>query len=407
MALGVVSAALLFFAAVDADVGAVVEVRGGRAPIVPGEDPQAAALSVVTPAVGLEFTARDGVLRFQYAPRLSWVYSRNVDGSKPFVLHTGDASATLRPGGGAVITARASAETGEADYTALVQVLGRTQGALPQQLTGFTVVGGTLAYAQPVARGWQLEMQFDAVYREPILKMADPAAPPPVPVGPAENISKQRELAFTPGVSYAVSPTDTVWFRTALTHAAVSNGLRVVSVAPQASWRHFLSRTDFLRGTLGFAYAPQVGGPPSADNTTLSPIADFIWTARLYAARGITVTNTAAAGMTWYLDPVIASSSTRGMVGYSVLVLLPREWSIGGEALFATSLRKTPLPGEPDETIISGALPARYRISRNSFVEFGGRISDRAPHFNAAKFEFHQLELWAYAMVGGTFGTKR
>jgi hypothetical protein len=405
--------ALLFLAAVDVDAGAVLEVRGGRAPVIPGAQPRAAALSVLTPVVGMELSGHAMVVRLQYAPRLSWVYSKDLHDNRPFVLHNGELSTTIRPGGGAVVIARANAETGEADYTALSQVLGRTQSMLPE-ITGFTVFAAGLNYTQPVARTWQLEMVFDAVYRKPILSkprvtIIDPLPPDPdpPPVAPGDAISQQTELSFMPGVSHGVTSRDTLSLRTAFTYAAVSTGLKVISVAPQAGWRHLLTRTDWIRGVVGVAYAPQIAGMRSAENTTLSPIADFAWLSRLYSAHAMTITQTVVAGISWYLDPVIASSGTRGMAGYTLAMAFLPDWSVGAEALFATSLRAKPLPGEPDETIVSGSLPVRYRISRNLFVEFGGRISDRAPHFEAANFEFHQLELWAYGMVGAVIGTNR
>jgi hypothetical protein len=60
------------------------------------------------------------------------------------------------------------------------------------------------------------------------------------------------------------------------------------------------------------------------------------------------------------------------------------------------------MPGTPDETFISAAVPVRHRVTTHLLMEMGVRYSDRGPHLGADDFKFHQRELWVYLAATAT-----
>src|SRR4051812_38652199 len=201
-------ALLVVAAAVNADVGVSAETRAGRAPIVPAAPPQSATISAVTPMAGAEASTHLLLVRLQYSPRLSWVFTQGADSSTK-VLHQGALTFQGRPVPGSSWTARAAAETGETDYAALTQLLGRNQSAVPTVVKGFTMFQGSMGGTQDLTRTWRFEVGADAVRRLPLLsttKSSMMMVPTPAPAGspatPVYQFPNQTQLSLAPAISH-------------------------------------------------------------------------------------------------------------------------------------------------------------------------------------------------------------
>src|SRR2546421_10334566 len=133
---------LLLTAAVDLQAGAPLEARQGEAPIAPQLPSAPATVSAITPSAAVIAAARDGQLRLSYAPRLSWVLVRGHGQAKPFVLHNAELTGTFKAERGVTLGARASLSSGYTDYSALTQVLGRSQRQLPDVTSITYLVAG-------------------------------------------------------------------------------------------------------------------------------------------------------------------------------------------------------------------------------------------------------------------------
>lgn len=402
---------LMLAAAVDADIGATAETRTGRAPLIGGQPPQNTTISAVIPVVGVEAKAHVAAARLQYSPRLSWVFTKGAPNST-YVLHQGALALQWRPAATATWTARAAAETGQTDYAALTQLLGRSQVAVPT-VKGFTMFQGTLTGTQALARTWRFEVAGDAIRRIPLVTNT----PPPTTGGPTYLFPDQTSLSLTPGLGHSITRQDTLVFRTGVTYASLSTGLELLTVAPQLGWTHIVDLTTSVQATLGVVHARRLhedsnpmnllGGQTPANDS--SPIGGVGITTQLYGARGIKITGAYNAAVAWYLDPVLGASGAQGTTGLQLAMGLPPHWSVGLETFFSTSLRSAPLARAPDadETLLTAALPIRYRPERNIYLEFGGRAAARAPRIEASNFAFRRPELWAYVLIGATFGTGR
>src|SRR5882757_9106245 len=128
----VVAALFLISAQVEVEATATSESRAGQAPIVAGTESRAFVAQVLRPVVELHLRERGVTLRLAYGPRIFWETPRPIDASGPLVLHTAILRLEARASRTVIFTATAEGSLGQPDYTALPQLLGMTQGALPR-----------------------------------------------------------------------------------------------------------------------------------------------------------------------------------------------------------------------------------------------------------------------------------
>ncbi len=450
-------ALVLLAANVDVEGGATIELRRGSAPISPVDPPHAATVSVVTPEAGALLSDSNGQLKLRYFPALTGARLDGQHGdNKLYVLHQADLTAFLHSGRRLSWILRATGATGDTDYTALVQLLGRTQVQLPT-VTGFTTATAVLGANVALDRLSRVETSLNLLHRAPLGQLrADPlrfypdcpppaplpgpsgtpppaadamppppsrAPPPPISRSPPAPIAAPNTVRFptentvtvTPNLIHDLSARDTVDARTGLGSLWLSTGLQLLSVAPHVGWRHLVTRDSSFRAGVGLVYTDLVSRPPTAcgvaaqdlPQTTLSPVADAAVSTVFYERHDLSLAANVNTAATWYFDPVLARSLAIGGAGVQIAAIFPPKLSVRLDVYFSTSLRSHPLDGNPDETIFTSVLPIRYQVSPDVYVEVGGRWSDRAPHLKAQAFEFHRREMWIYATVSGTFGSVR
>ena len=182
-----------------------------------------------------------------------------------------------------------------------------------------------------------------------------------------------------------------------------SSGAEILMVTPRARWRLRLSRLDDLRLSVGVTYARDVGSQPLLGPRTaaLTPVGGVELESRLLRVENATVAVNAGAAVDFFLDPVLGTADPRGAVHAGVL-LGSANWIASARSDFATVLRTTPLPTNPDETVVSASLSGRHRINDNFYAELGGRWANRAPAFASPDFVFRQRQIWGYFMLVGT-----
>jgi hypothetical protein len=430
---------LLLAGSIDFEASAVAEARRGEVPVEPELPSHPATVSIITPSAGLVLHGHEGSLRLRYGPRLSWIQIDEAaprTGRQPFVLHNLELSGALHSERERAFTARLSLTTGDTDYTALTQVLGRRQSQIPD-ITGFTSLLASAGVTDRFAPGWQIEATAEAFHRSTLTTSAastrrpepvfDPTAPPPPPPDeepPAQagvfTFPDDSGVTFTPVLSYNLDRQSILDLRSGLGYLWVNTGLAMATIAPALGWRYAFDRHGTFRASLGLVYAYTVSYPEATHDvlvpvveesprSSVTPTAEVAISADVYSSRDMVMTTAFNIGTTYYFDPVLASSGALGATGLQLSVAFPPRWTAGIDGYFATSLRKNPLPivPEPDETVIGVSLPIRYRVSRNLNVEIGGRWSERAPHLRATQVEWRHREFWVYGAITGTFETGR
>jgi len=160
----VIVALAILAANLDVEGGATIEARRGSAPIGALDPPRAASVAVVTPEAGALVTSPRGHLKLRYFPALTSAHIDGVGGGRLYVLHQADLTALLVTDRRVSWTLHLSGATGDTDYTALAQLLGRTQSQ-PPVVTGFTVATAVLTSILALDRRTQLETSVDLLHR--------------------------------------------------------------------------------------------------------------------------------------------------------------------------------------------------------------------------------------------------
>jgi hypothetical protein len=418
----VLAAGLLLWLADPAllNAGAVVEARGGQAPLLPGEAPRAAVASVVTPAAMLELDNPGTTFQLQYRPRLFWRYPNISDETRPLVWHTLEATFIDRLSHTLEWRARGSGSVGELDYSALRTIVGPGQSALPQVTRYLQSEAGTQVLWQP-SRAWRLDQTLSGLYRRPLDSTALPAvtpapglptdgAPPPPPeatAAPAAEaphfvLPREAVVDWLARAAYSVTARGQLVLFEDLSYHDLSTGMRILAFIPALGWRQTFGSMHALTALGGAAITPQLhaGRTGAPAPSLVSPVGDLAWDTRAEGAlddRGFELHLELA--VDWYLDPVLERGSPRGRALASVGRPIGRDWLVRLDGGFATELTAEPYPGEPDQTVVSAAVPVRYRVSPQLAVEAGVRYSNRGPHLAAPDFKLHQREIWGFVSI--------
>jgi hypothetical protein len=434
---GVVLAAGLLLVAGKLDVNGIViaEVRGGEAPVVAGGPSAPSLIGVVTPTVDLRFEGHALQLRLDYSVRVFYLRAEGFpDQGAPLVLHTVGASAKQRLSPRVLVSSLASVSYGAADYTYLPQVLGTTQAALPQVLDILAVTAEAGIQVR-LSREWTFLFTLDGSHYGPA-NGSGSNQPSPVPVSGSPGLApaltppfpEQTAVYATPSVIGRVTPRDDITFASAVTYQSISSPqlvtqsgsgpamfvpgtFEVLTVAPLVGWRRRLSPRDRLRLEAGLVYDYVIASPSVLRPFPVAPTANAAINSFVVNHRYLAVQLGSGLGVDYFVDPVLGTSGPRGTASFGAHLILPPSWILGIEGSFVTSLSPHPLGALsmvdttgplPDETAFAVALPVRHRASKNLIVEFGGRWADRAPHWAAPNFAFHQRQLWLYVSLTAT-----
>jgi hypothetical protein len=414
------------------------ETRAGESPIVPGTDPQGFVAEVVTPLVGLELRRPTFTAQAFYDVRLYWqdptpvvatstraltpdlvsrIQGRAISEttrSGALVLHSLGFTLHARPARPLFFELAGTGSVGSPDYTALPQVLGTNQSALPPvvRLASGMVHGSAILQVAP---RWELTLAAE-LFAWTWLDVPDDLGANAQIAGQT-LVTSQTQVTVVPGVDYILTPRDSLGLGAALGEVWFSDGLAIATVTPEVNWKRRLTQRNNLKLILGltFAHTEAVGvdvkDPLAPSGSAVSPIGSFQLSSRLLGSRGITLQSDVTGGVDYYVDPVLGTALPRaeGAIG-ATLIAVPT-WMVILQGSFATAL-KTPPPllvvGQtlsilPDETVFSISLSGRRRISENFFAELGGMYADRGPVLSTPDFRFHQRQLWVnFALTGTT-----
>jgi len=411
--------------------------RAGETPIVPGSAPRAFVAEILTPLVGLEVRRPNVTFQTFYSLRLFWqdpspittvttqalapdVVSRiqaqtlgTTSSTGPLILHSVGLTLDSHPSRVVTFDLSATGSVGSPDYTALPQVLGPVQGTLPPVVS--LASGEAQANALfHVAQRWDLTLEGQ-VFHWQWLDVPDGLAASAQASGQT-LITGQTMVSVEPGATYALTARDGLNLGTAVGEAFFYDGLKVLTVTPEVTWRRRLTARDNLKLSLGVAYAhtlataPDSRDPLAPSGSAASPIGSIDLNSHLLRSENITVLSDLDGAVDFYVDPVLGTALPRGRVGASVTVIAVPHWMITLRGNFGTVLEAPPIQATvgqstvipPDETVFSISLSGRRRISENFFAEIGGLWADRGPYLDTTDFRFHQRQLWINVAFTGT-----
>lgn len=393
---------LLAANAVELDASAIAEMRGGQAPLVANRPPTAGFVSVLTP--GAELSVRDSNLemRLDYGPRIFWRRPNLASRDRPLVLHLANLSLATRLTPTVSVTSGASLSAGEADYTLLPQLVGTVQATLPA-VANLLVATGRAGLDVQVTRSTRLGLALEASYRRPIGDVDAES------LAGSLFLQRQTGVQAAPNATVRISRLDDLLFATPVAYRSFERGANFLSVTPQAGWRRRLSPTDEVRLSGGVTYSRATYDATVATPGTRSTVAPVgsVEMLRLFLRRqGLALQGAVGAMADYYVDPILVVPQKRITTTARFLLSLGDRWTAGIEAALGSTLDPVPpIPGStipPDATYAAVSVPIRYRFAEGAYLEFGGQWSDRAPHTESSRFDFHQRQLWVYTLLSLT-----
>jgi hypothetical protein len=384
--------------------GAAAETRAGESPIVPGEAPRAFVGEIVTPSLGVRVGRPSDMFSAYYAPRILFQQPNAADQLAPLTMHTGRLLLTTPLSRRMTLALSADASYGKPDYTTLTQILGATQGALPQVATIFST-SGQASLRIAATRRLDLSLGSTIFYYDQIDALPQSATTVMPPPGTNRIITHQTAVGIQPVVSYRLSPVDQLVVDTAATVASYFSDVQVLTAHFTGGFRRRLSRVHTLRFTIGVGYARDVGAVAflAPNIFPVSPAGELRLESRLTRQGAAALYSRVGTMVDYSVDPVLGTTVPRGVVYGRLVMILNPDWTFSPEGDFGTSLRTKPVSAQdPDETAISLVLPARRRVSPNVALEFGVRYSDRGPTLASPNFHFHQRQLYAFFTIAAT-----
>jgi hypothetical protein len=405
-------AALLVAAVIGGELAPGVALRAetaaGQAPVVPQESPRTGWSSTIEPRAELNYLGPVMTGGLAYLPRLHLRRPNSQDSQRPLLLHTAEGSLQARGRRELIFRSSAAVSVGEADYATLPALLGTTQAALPPTLEIFTA-RAALSLEGNVSRRWALGLGLESSHRRPLDsdKTAASALPPESGATPS-SFDALTSLAARPTVSHRASRHDTVSAEAGVRYEELEDQFMLLSAEPRLLWRRQLAPTRTLRLAAGVSHTTTIAraratGPGAVDGT--SPLGEGGYQAVFHRSPTSSWQLELSLGFVRHTDPVLGSAGTQARSRAGLRLVAGPGWTAGLEAGFGTSVETQPLPGAPDETFTSVTVPVSYRLSPHLALDGGLRYSDRGPHLRAARFAFHQRELWVF--LGATVSMVR
>jgi hypothetical protein len=388
--------------------GASAEVRAGAAPLYVNEGAQASVAAVLTPVVAVGARDAETRLRLAYAPRF---YRRtpNAAGSdRVLLLHQGELVLDQRLSAAVRWQAIVQGYAGDVDYLSFPTVLGTSQAAVPQS-TSLASLAASTGVTIDASRTTTHGLYVRASHVRPL---DDQAPPPPVPVNgvtPAPFLlPRNTSVGGLYTIAHRLNRIDTIGFDGDAAYYAFVQGLKLLAFTPQLRWHRALGATDSLVLAAGVTISDRLHNVPNAaprPRWSVTPVGLAELTRRLDSDRDLGVEMRTGFAVTYFVDQVLGTGTTRGMAHFGLLALLSPDVSAGIDVSFATNMSVHPLPGNPDETLLYVTAPVRWVLSPEITLEGGGRFYERAPHLAAANWEPHGTEFWVYAGATVAFST--
>jgi hypothetical protein len=421
---GLVLGATLLLTAGKFDLDGTIasETRAGETPLIPDQASKPAAVTILTPDVGAQYLASTLRLNFDYSLRIFLREDADENHFHPIYLHTWTLAGRSRPTRLAEVEGLAQVALGATDYAYLPGLYGNNQAALANVPDIFSATARVRGQ-QAVSPAVRLELGLGATYQEQIDLPAQTPTPP-MPVNPMmpgvltfDALPTYSTVAVKPGASVILSDADQLTLASEVQAIHVSgldsdltidptggpkHTLTSVDVQPTVTWRSHLTETSSLALSAGVTYGRIYSSYP-VQKTSVTPVGGAMYDHRLISQRQVVARTTLGVAMDYYFDPILGEVTPHASATASVMLAFPREWSLGLEGNFVTTLSAHPVGNlYPDEVAAALSIPVRHRVSDYFFFEFGGRWSDRSPFFDTPAYGFHQRQLWLYVMFTAT-----
>lgn len=113
--------------------------------------------------------------------------------------------------------------------------------------------------------------------------------------------------------------------------------------------------------------------------------------------RGTRVTNRAAAVLDASLDPTIGEVRPAVGIELSAQSYFGTRWSAGlSLSAYANTTTRDAEDATTDDTTLSSAISAGYRVAEDAWLDFGARYSLRGSNLTADDFDVIERQIWGF-----------
>lgn len=394
----------------DAAVGGRAEVNGGIAPVDAAGNSGAMVGMEIVPIAGIQYREARHSLRLLATPRIFARVPNILGIERPLFLGRLDLTHSHQITRRLEWNGSAGGLVGELDYTALGSVFGGDQTtAPPANVLNYAGANISQGASIRLARRHSLDIFVDGFYGT-YLGADDEEGAALLPT----TISAQGGL----GYSAEASRRDRLTLLAAGSWQSFTPGLAILSATGRFAWEHRVAEDAQVEVAAG-ALVPLSTEITEAGPTTIETPPPAVLPDAEIGLSG-TLRQTGESRITGGVR-VYATPRTDGIRGalYPILgtalnlgVELPPDWRVGVNLGFATAATSGPdviaLPGQnnDDQTVVTGALPVSYLLSRDMALNFGARGSIRMSHLRDTDFGTSRPELLFFVSFSGAYARR-
>jgi hypothetical protein len=420
-------------ATVEAAAGADGEVAVGRAPVDFTGNSRDTIAFTLTPGAGVRVHSADNNFVLSYTPRIFFREPNVLGLDHPLVLHQVGLDHLANAGKDVTWASTANLAVGEIDYTASGIVADPAfsnvlRASITDILRATVQTGPRIRLSPHLRLNWDVAAEYTVTLNDngPQATAADQEA-----ALLSGEVPASFQLRTHPSLSYSIDRPNSVAFGTDVTYQWFKQTARYLLVSPDITWQTQLSRDTQLQLSAGIAYVwtLQVVVPNLSDKNSLGGTGSVALSSQLLRGGHTRVKSAFNAGLDWYFDPILGTSTPRATAKATTDVEIGRRWLIAPLASFTTVLRRVSirLPAgvsadaqtqadeqaylndiiaAPDQTILRIELPIRYQISPISQLMFGLRSAFRGRALPQPGFRLdEQTEFWAFVGLAIRMGT--
>ncbi len=390
---------------VDVSGAVSVELRGGRAPVVPTESPTGSFLSIITPDFDVNARSRrGGSFTLGYSPRVQYRVPNRIDLDRPILLHQAYAGYDKELTARWTLGANLGGSVGETDYTGLTIALGDQAQTPETAIVRFAIASADLRLDGRLTRRHTLVIEPRAGYRAPL-------DPPPEDDADDDGLGalpEQLTVDLGLGLETRLSLIDQIHLLLRPGVVDYNGEVTFADSDNRVRWIRRLRPSLTAQVDAGIFGAARVRGGSS--NFQVFPVGGASVSGGLRRRANYNVDGSLGLDFSGFFDRVTERVDPRARLTATLTFNIPPRWSAGATLGAFTNVTGSPRdPSATGDTVpesqIQFTTPVTYQIDDRQQFEFGTILSVRAPHLRADDLEFTQLETWfyvAYRVGGGT-----
>jgi len=368
-------------AQVENAVFAHVRAEAGSAPRSPGAAPEGAFALELRPGAALRLVVPRSQLRLAISPRLYYRTPNLAGVERPLFLAQGGADYTYEVDPRTRFQSNLGASYGEVDYTSAAEALG-------------TPLTGELRDASLEVLNVNVEgtLSFQLTPRHTLSFGALAHHTDNIGVDSTTSFPTTTTLGIDLAHAYTLDERSTLSFPVQPRYYVVEPGADWLSTSFNAAFVRMLDPRTTMDAAVGLILVETSDAPLSVYPRATAAVQRVV-----LERRGTRVTNRAAAVLDASLDPTIGEVRPAVGIELSAQSYFGTRWSAGlSLSAYANTTTRDAEDATTDDTTLSSAISAGYRVAEDAWLDFGARYSLRGSNLTADDFDVIERQIWGF-----------